>query len=216
MGESIIGVSYSTGRQATPRRLAVLYDFDRGRRLMGSLSYDIKLKRRQKMTVKDSGCNGVERLKEGNRRYLQVKNEIGDISPAVRRDTCVNGQNPFALIITCSDSRVIPEAIFQVGIGDLFVIRIAGNVIDNHQLGSIEYAADHLGVKLIVVLGHTHCGAVEKKRSETPTILMKRAAAMSVIVLELLRRARLFAMMRKKACRYLAQYMILRQERFIF
>ncbi len=120
------------------------------------------------MTVKDSGCNGVERLKEGNRRYLQVKNEIGDISPAVRRDTCVNGQNPFALIITCSDSRVIPEAIFQVGIGDLFVIRIAGNVIDNHQLGSIEYAADHLGVKLIVVLGHTHCGAVDAAISHNP------------------------------------------------
>ena len=102
------------------------------------------------MTVKESGCNGVERLKEGNQRYLQVKNEIGDISPAVRRDTCVNGQKPFALIITCSDSRVIPEAIFQVGIGDLFVIRIAGNVIDNHQLGSID------------------CGAVDAAMSHNP------------------------------------------------
>ena len=112
--------------------------------------------------------DAVEKLKEGNRRFMDAQREIGDISPAIRKDTCLNGQNPFALIITCSDSRVIPEAIFQVGIGDLFVIRIAGNVIDNHQLGSIEYAADHLGVKLIVVLGHTHCGAVDAAIAHNP------------------------------------------------
>lgn len=120
------------------------------------------------MSEKKLCCDGVERLKEGNRRYLNVKSEIGDVSPAVRKDTCQNGQEPFALIITCSDSRVIPEAIFHVGIGEIFVIRIAGNVIDNHQLGSIEYAADHLGVKLIVVLGHTHCGAVDAAIAHNP------------------------------------------------
>lgn len=72
-----------------------------------------------------------------------------------------HGQHPYAIVVTCSDSRVIPESIFSAGIGDLFVIRVAGNVIDDHQLGSIEYAASHLGSPLIVVLGHTCCGAVD-------------------------------------------------------
>ena len=103
----------------------------------------------------------LKRLLDGNQAYLSSRTEIGDISPAVRLETAEHGQQPLAIIITCSDSRVIPEAIFHCGIGDLFVIRVAGNVIDNHQLGSIEYAADHLGTKLIMVLGHTHCGAVD-------------------------------------------------------
>ena len=84
----------------------------------------------------------------------------GDISPAVRKDTCENGQHPYAIVVTCSDSRVIPESIFSAGIGELFTIRVAGNVMDDNQLGSVEYAADHLGCNLVVVLGHTHCGAV--------------------------------------------------------
>ena len=79
----------------------------------------------------------------------------------LRRRTYTEGQNPYAIIITCSDSRVIPESIFSAGLGDLFVIRVAGNVIDDHQLGSIEYAAEHLGCRLIVVMGHNHCGAVD-------------------------------------------------------
>lgn len=113
--------------------------------------------------------SALEKLKEGNKRYLQTQHEIGDISPDIRVDTYQNGQKPYAIIITCSDSRVIPEAIFHCGIGELFVIRVAGNVIDNHQLGSIEYAADHLGVELIVVLGHTHCGAVDAAISHDPS-----------------------------------------------
>ena len=103
----------------------------------------------------------IKKLLEGNQKYLTSEKGAGDISPRIRLKTAGEGQNPYAIIITCSDSRVIPEAIFQCGIGDLFVIRLAGNVIDNHQLGSIEYAADHLGTKLIMVLGHTHCGAVD-------------------------------------------------------
>ena len=103
----------------------------------------------------------TKKLLEGNQKYLTSEKGAGDISPRIRLKTAGEGQNPYAIIITCSDSRVIPEAIFQCGIGDLFVIRLAGNVIDNHQLGSIEYAADHLGTKLIMVLGHTHCGAVD-------------------------------------------------------
>ena len=110
----------------------------------------------------------IERLQKGNAAYLDAKNTVGDISSEVRADTAENGQHPYAIVITCSDSRVIPEAIFNCGIGDLFVIRVAGNVIDNHQLGSIEYAADHLGTKLILVLGHTGCGAVDAAISHDP------------------------------------------------
>lgn len=107
-----------------------------------------------------SASDAMEKLKEGNQRYLEAMTNPGDISPQIRQQTCEGGQSPYAIVVTCSDSRVIPEGIFSAGIGELFVIRVAGNVIDNHQLGSIEYAADHLGTRLIVILGHTHCGAV--------------------------------------------------------
>lgn len=103
----------------------------------------------------------IKKLQAGNLAYMQSSVGSGDISPAIREKTCREGQQPYAIIITCSDSRVIPESIFMAGIGDLFVIRVAGNVIDDHQLGSIEYAAGHLGTRLIVVLGHNHCGAVD-------------------------------------------------------
>ena len=109
----------------------------------------------------------LDRLKQGNEIYLKDKNN-GDISLLKRQDTFQNGQHPYAIIISCSDSRVIPESIFNAGIGDLFVIRVAGNVMDDHQLGSVEYAAHHLGVKLIVVLGHNHCGAVDAAVNHNP------------------------------------------------
>ena len=95
-----------------------------------------------------------ERLKEGNRRFIETADA------ARRMDTALNGQHPYAIVVCCSDSRVIPEQIFHADIGDLFVIRVAGNVLDNHQLGSIEYAAGHLHCGHIIVLGHTGCGAV--------------------------------------------------------
>ncbi|MCH5252533.1 MAG: carbonic anhydrase [Lachnospiraceae bacterium] len=103
----------------------------------------------------------LKKLKEGNKRYLTAKSNEGDISLMLRQRTYAEGQIPYAIIITCSDSRVIPESIFSAGIGDLFVIRVAGNVIDDHQLGSIEYAAEHLGCRLVVVMGHNQCGAVD-------------------------------------------------------
>ena len=103
----------------------------------------------------------LERLKRGNAQYLTAQRAPGDISPALRKDTSEHGQHPYAIIITCSDSRVIPEGIFSVGIGELFVIRVAGNVVGEHELGSVEYAAGHLGCKVIIVLGHTGCGAVD-------------------------------------------------------
>lgn len=102
----------------------------------------------------------LERLKEGNKVYINAERSVGDISPERRRYTSENGQDPYAVVLCCSDSRVIPESIFSAGIGDLFVIRVAGNVVDDTQLGSIEYAVEHLGCKLVVVLGHTGCGAV--------------------------------------------------------
>ena len=108
------------------------------------------------MTVNEA----IDKLKKGNEAYLNASANTGNISPAIRKDTKENGQHPYAVVISCSDSRVIPEDIFMAGIGELFVIRVAGNVMDNHQLGSVEYAVDHLGSPLVLVLGHTNCGAV--------------------------------------------------------
>lgn len=104
------------------------------------------------------GC--IDRLKAGNECYLHSRDQIGDISENIRKETADKGQHPFAIILTCSDSRVIPEAIFSCGIGELFVIRTAGNIVDDTVLGSIEYAVEHLGCPFIIVLGHTGCGAV--------------------------------------------------------
>lgn len=110
----------------------------------------------------------MELLIKGNEKYVNALQGIGDVSPQARERTLTGGQHPYAIIISCADSRVIPEAIFSTGIGDLFVIRVAGNVIDNHQLGSIEYAAGHLGAGLVVVLGHNHCGAVDAAMNHNP------------------------------------------------
>ena len=109
----------------------------------------------------------LKKLIQGNEEYLNEKRS-GNISLLRRQETLHDGQHPYAIIISCSDSRVIPESIFNAGIGDLFVIRVAGNVMDDHQLGSVEYAAHHLGVKLIVVLGHDHCGAVDAAVNHDP------------------------------------------------
>lgn len=113
-------------------------------------------------------AEALSKLKAGNERYLTVSSNPGDVSPQIRQKTCDEGQTPYAIVITCSDSRVIPESIFTAGIGELFTIRVAGNVMDHHQLGSVEYAADHLGTNLVVVLGHTHCGAVGAALSSDP------------------------------------------------
>lgn len=103
----------------------------------------------------------LEWLIEGNNDYIKSdKNHKGDISLEKRLHTHKHGQNPYAVIVTCSDSRVIPESIFMTGIGDIFVIRLAGNVVADFGLGSIEYAVSHLGCKLVVVMGHTMCGAI--------------------------------------------------------
>lgn len=99
-------------------------------------------------------------LVDGNRRYVAEKS-AGPHRSAKRRVEISKGQHPFAVIVGCSDSRVPPEILFDQGLGDLFVVRTAGNVVDSVALGSIEYAVEHLGAKLIVVLGHERCGAVD-------------------------------------------------------
>lgn len=115
-----------------------------------------------------SAEEALKRLINGNQRYISAVSNPGDVSPQIRKNTSINGQNPYAIILACSDSREIPEAIFCAGIGELFVIRVAGNVVDDHQLGSIEYAADHLGCRLILVLGHDSCGAVDAAMNHDP------------------------------------------------
>ncbi len=98
--------------------------------------------------------NAQELLKTRNRDSIPRRS-----AEAMER-TARDGQHPYAVVVCCSDSRVIPEQIFGADVGELFVIRIAGNVLDGHALGSIEYAVSHLGTRLVLVLGHTGCGAV--------------------------------------------------------
>jgi carbonic anhydrase len=106
-----------------------------------------------------SADQALARLTEGNSRYSRHKEQHPDESLARRKDL-ENGQHPFAVILSCSDSRVPPELVFDQGLGDLFVIRVAGNIASDDVLGSIEYAVEHLHTKLILVLGHEKCGAV--------------------------------------------------------
>lgn len=107
----------------------------------------------------------VSYLSSQNDFYIESVNNTGDISKDKRYDTSVNGQAPYAVVLTCSDSRVPVEHIFNAGIGELFVVRTAGNVVGDYELGSVEYGAEHLGAKLVVVLGHTNCGAVKAAMS---------------------------------------------------
>jgi carbonic anhydrase len=102
----------------------------------------------------------LARLKAGNHRFTASSVSAGKPT-AARRSATANGQHPFAIIVGCADSRTAPEIVFDQNIGDLFVIRTAGNLVDDYGLGSIEYAVEHVGVRLIVVLGHEKCGAVQ-------------------------------------------------------
>lgn len=105
------------------------------------------------------GEEAYTKLIEGNKRFVSGNLIQKDSGDAKRKDLA-KGQHPFAIVVTCSDSRVSPEIIFDQGLGELFVVRVAGNVVDPVALGSIEYAAEHLHTPLLIILGHTHCGAV--------------------------------------------------------
>ena len=108
-------------------------------------------------------AEAISKLKEGNGRYtsgnLQHPGQTSE-----RRAELAKTQHPFATILSCSDSRVPPEIVFDQGLGDLFIVRVAGNVINDEGLGSVEYSVDHLGSRLILVLGHQNCGAVKAAR----------------------------------------------------
>ncbi len=103
--------------------------------------------------------DALQRLKDGNARFLADDSALINVT-SERRNELLNHQNPYAIIVSCSDSRVTPSLIFNVGLGEIFDIRIAGNVVDDDALGSIEYAVDHLHSPLLVIMGHESCGAV--------------------------------------------------------
>ena len=107
-----------------------------------------------------SAREALERLREGNRRFESGVRRSDALSSQTRRVEVAAGQEPFAIILGCSDSRVPAEIVFDQGLGDLFVIRIAGNIVAASQIGSVEFAAARYGTPLVVVLGHSQCGAV--------------------------------------------------------
>ena len=122
----------------------------------------------------------LERLRAGNARF--VANELSLPKPDVERARLASGQTPFAVILGCSDSRVPTEIVFDQGLGDLFVIRVAGNIVAPSQIGSIEFAAQKFGTKLVIVLGHTHCGAVEATVEELQQPAEKQSRNIAAIV----------------------------------
>jgi carbonic anhydrase len=109
--------------------------------------------------VRPTPAAAWQRLKEGNDRFAAGRQAVKDIS-SKRRAELAQGQHPFAVVLSCADSRVVPEVLFDQGLGDLFVLRLGGNIAEQAVLGSIEYAVDHLHAPLVVVLGHESCGAV--------------------------------------------------------
>lgn len=102
----------------------------------------------------------LDRLMAGNRRFVEGRSEHLDDASAARRSEVAKGQHPFAIVVGCADSRVPPELVFDQGLGALFVVRSAGNVLGDAAIGTIEYGVEHLGCELVIVLGHERCGAV--------------------------------------------------------
>ncbi len=132
----------------------------------------------------------LERLKEGNHRFVEDKLHSHIFIKERRIETTISGQNPFAAILTCSDARIPPNFIFDQGIGDIFVVRVAGNVCDSLVLASLEFAVNHTNCALVAVLGHRHCGAVTSAVDETPTspnvedLLLRLRPAMDKVMKE--------------------------------
>jgi carbonic anhydrase len=108
-----------------------------------------------------SAREALKRLQEGNRRFVSDLDGGAATSGQIRRSDLVAEQEPFAIILGCSDSRVPAEIVFDQGLGDLFVIRVAGNIVAPSQVGSVEFAAEKFGTRLVIVLGHSMCGAIQ-------------------------------------------------------
>src|SRR5262249_49695436 len=131
---------------------------------------------REESALMITAREALDRLREGNRRFVtNVARHEGIASPA-RRMELAEGQAPFAIILGCSDSRVPAEIVFDQGLGDLFVIRVAGNIVASSQVGSVEFAASRFGTPLVMVLGHSQCGAILATLEELrqPTDLQSR------------------------------------------
>jgi carbonic anhydrase len=116
--------------------------------------------------MKSAALEALERLREGNRRFASDQHGPSMDTGEHRRSALLGGQEPFAVILGCSDSRVPAELIFDQGLGDLFVIRVAGNIVAPSQVGSVEFAVEQCGTRLAVVLGHSRCGAVRATLDE--------------------------------------------------
>jgi carbonic anhydrase len=112
------------------------------------------------------GHDALDRLREGNRRFVMNVRSLDVQLSHSRRRELTTGQFPFAIILGCSDSRVPAEIVFDQGLGDLFVIRVAGNIVAPSQVGSVEFAAERFGTRLVVVLGHSQCGAIQATLEE--------------------------------------------------
>jgi carbonic anhydrase len=112
------------------------------------------------MTAMIPAHEALDRLKEGNRRFVSDVPNLSMFTNHARRRELAGGQEPFAIILGCADSRVPAEIVFDQGLGDLFVIRVAGNIVAPSQVGSVEFAAERSGSRLVVVLGHSNCGAI--------------------------------------------------------
>jgi carbonic anhydrase len=123
----------------------------------------VTIKGTYKMRAKESmisARDALERLRAGNRRFASDDRSGDPLTNTARRQALLTGQEPFAIILGCSDSRVPAEIVFDQGLGDLFVIRVAGNIVAPSQIASVEFAAERSGTRLVVVLGHSSCGAV--------------------------------------------------------
>jgi carbonic anhydrase len=107
-----------------------------------------------------SGLDALTRLRDGNSRFVANQSSASATFDPARRAALLSGQEPFAIVLGCSDSRVPAEFVFDQGLGDLFVIRVAGNIVAPSQVGSVEFAATRFGTRLVVVMGHSQCGAV--------------------------------------------------------
>ena len=129
-----------------------------------------------------TALEALERLREGNRRFVSGDRTLDTIVWHSRRSELVGGQAPFAVVLGCSDSRVPVEIVFDQGLGDLFVIRVAGNVVAASQVGSVEFAAEKFGTRLVVVLGHTLCGAIQATLDELEQPSAKQSLGVRSIV----------------------------------
>ena len=129
-----------------------------------------------------SAKEAIDRLREGNRRFAEGNESLHSIADPKKRKTLIERQDPFAIILGCSDSRAPAEILFDHGLGDLFVIRVAGNIVAPSQIGSIEFATERFGTSLVVVLGHSKCGAIQATLEELAQPRENRSSNLRSIV----------------------------------